>query len=158
MSSWRVDQDPPADFLRLLYDEEGEGEENFSDVESDDEVDVNEGHRTPTPEAPQYSPLTSPSHREDRERSRSPIRDSEPTGVVVRIYDEAGVALDEEFLTPDAHPIYNFDSVNVVNDASERRNRRRGMRGIRGRGREHAGVHFRIDVGGEGFSGRWDTH
>ncbi|RVE40356.1 hypothetical protein evm_014994, partial [Chilo suppressalis] len=37
-----LDQDPPADFLRLLYeDEEGEGEEYLSEeyLESDDEVD-----------------------------------------------------------------------------------------------------------------------
>ncbi|RVE46084.1 hypothetical protein evm_009248 [Chilo suppressalis] len=146
MSLLRVDQYPPTDFLRLLYeDEEGEDDLSELEMESEDEVDDNE-NRSPTLEAPPYSPLSSPPHRGDRERSRSPIRlhQSEPMVVVVRIFDEAGVALDEEdFLTPDAHPIFNFDSVNVVNDASERRrNGRRGMRDIRGRGRRARGRAF----------------
>ncbi|RVE41555.1 hypothetical protein evm_013789 [Chilo suppressalis] len=81
----------------------------------------NEGHRSPTPVASPYSPLTSPPHREDRERSRSSIRlhQSEPTGVVVRTFDE------DAFLSPDAHLI--FESVYVVSDVSERR--RNGRRG-----------------------------
>ncbi|RVE44263.1 hypothetical protein evm_011106 [Chilo suppressalis] len=109
-----------------------------------EKTDDNE-HRSPTPEAPPYSPLSSPPHRGDRERSRSPIRlhQSEPTGVVVRIFDEAGVPLDEDFFTADAHPVFNYDSVNVVNNGSERRrNGRRGMRGIRGRGRRARGRAF----------------
>ncbi|RVE41088.1 hypothetical protein evm_014261, partial [Chilo suppressalis] len=145
MSSWRENEERPADFWMEIYADDDEVEQKIDLEISDDEDDIS--CRSTTPEVPPFSPLSSPPHRESRSRSRSPVwvhQSPETMEVVVRIYDENGMPLNDEeeeehaaFLTPDAHFMFESPEVNVVSErhVRGRRNGRRGEhRGKRGRG------------------------
>ncbi|XP_022828680.1 piggyBac transposable element-derived protein 4-like [Spodoptera litura] len=146
MSNWRVNGQPPTDFQYLLYDEEdpdveeeiGDENEEFFDDENEvsqanvyrssaptsmDEHGEGLPEQSPLPEAPSYSPLSSPGRPTRRlprtdssprpsashDRSRSPIHlnttlqesvlvpePMQPT--VIRIFGENGQPLDAKFI------------------------------------------------------------
>ncbi|KAJ8711774.1 hypothetical protein PYW08_008728 [Mythimna loreyi] len=133
MSNWRENEEPPTDFLALIYDEVIYDEEVVIIEENNELIDDEAEIWEISPEAPPYpslslpecsrqrlpqtdEPLTWPSA--SRDRSRSPIRINfsppsvlEPGDVVLRIFGEDGQPLDAEiddgaFLSPEAHALY----------------------------------------------------
>ncbi|CAG4981355.1 unnamed protein product [Colias eurytheme] len=94
-----------------------EEEEYLSDVGNSDVEDDDERSPPPTPDAPPYSPITSP-EGSDRARSRSPIwhQPSESAPRVIAIFSEDGTPFEAEhfeereedttFLATDAHTIF----------------------------------------------------
>ncbi|CAG4958413.1 unnamed protein product [Colias eurytheme] len=161
MSSSHKDFVNPADFLKVLY--EDEEEEYQGDVGNSDVEDYyEEGSGSQTPDALHYLPKReSMEGRSDlRERSRSPIwlqaSESAPR-VVVRNSDEDRTPLEAEdpntFLTADAHTI--FISPNLSERRSGRRSGRRGgrrvagdrggrVRSVRGRGQGRRGPQWQV--------------
>ncbi|CAG4974149.1 unnamed protein product [Colias eurytheme] len=123
--------------------------------------DDDERSPPPTPDAPPYSPITSP-EGSDRARSRSPIwhQPSESAPRVIAIFSEDGTPLEAEhieereedttFLATDAHTI--FVSPRERGRSGRRSGRRGGRRGdrggrvrnVRGRGQGRRGPQWEV--------------
>ncbi|CAG5044153.1 unnamed protein product [Parnassius apollo] len=140
MSTWRIKEEPPADFVSQLYADDNEDLAEDSEFESYD--DEEEAARALSPEALPYSPLTSPGRHDQpgndveavgfkeenrfpttspEGRDRSPIRPYPPCAleprVVIEILDEDGGVddvMDDVFLAPDAHAIHQHISCMII--------------------------------------------